>query len=91
VEPGAQWKVIKIALNQKAAWAKSRVSALKALLKPERVSVILGETQAPYIILTTSDSMCRHADGISLTDEQYIYFVESLSRGLGPRIYRNPT
>jgi len=41
---GLMGKVIKIALNQRAARAKSRVSALKAPLKPERVSVILGET-----------------------------------------------
>jgi len=31
-------------LNQRAAWAKRCISALKALLNPERVSVILGET-----------------------------------------------
>ena len=44
VELDARGKVIKIVLNQKAAWAKKCVNALKALLKPERVSVILGET-----------------------------------------------
>ena len=44
VELDARGKVIKIVLNQMAAWAKSCISALKALLKPERVSVILGET-----------------------------------------------
>ena len=44
VELDAHGKVIKIVLNQMAAWAKSCISALKALLKPERVSVILGET-----------------------------------------------
>jgi hypothetical protein len=40
----ARGKVIKIALNQKAAWAKRCISALNALLKPEHVAVILGET-----------------------------------------------
>jgi Tfp pilus assembly PilM family ATPase len=44
VELDACGNVIKIALNQKAAWAKKCISALNALLKLERVSVILGET-----------------------------------------------
>jgi Transposase DDE domain group 1 len=44
VELDARGKVIKIVLNQKAAWAKRCINALNALLKPERVSVILGET-----------------------------------------------
>jgi hypothetical protein len=44
VELDARGKVIKIVLNQTAAWAKRCINALNALLKPERVSVILGET-----------------------------------------------
>lgn len=44
VELDTRGKVIKIVLNQRAAWAKKRISALKGLLKPERVSDILGET-----------------------------------------------
>jgi len=44
VELDARGKVIKIVLNQKAAWAKRCISALNALLKPEHVAVILGET-----------------------------------------------
>jgi hypothetical protein len=43
VELDACGKVIKIVLNQRAAWAKRCISALKVLLKPQRVSVILGE------------------------------------------------
>jgi len=39
VELDARGKVIKIVLNQKAAWAKRCIGALKALLKPERVPV----------------------------------------------------
>ena len=44
VELDAGGKVIKIVLNQRAAWAKRCISALTALLKPEQVAVILGET-----------------------------------------------
>ncbi len=44
VELDAGGKVIKIVLNQRAAWAKRCISALNALLKPEQVAVILGET-----------------------------------------------
>jgi hypothetical protein len=44
VELDVRGKVTKIVLNQMAAWAKRCISALKALLKPERVAVILGET-----------------------------------------------
>jgi Transposase DDE domain group 1 len=44
VELDAGGKVIKIVLNQRAAWAKRCISALTALLKPEQVAVILGVT-----------------------------------------------
>jgi len=44
VELDAGGKVIKIVLNQRAAWAKRCISALTALLKPEQVAVILDET-----------------------------------------------
>ena len=44
VELNAQGRVIKIILNQKAGWAKRSFNALNALLKPQHVSVILGET-----------------------------------------------
>jgi Transposase DDE domain group 1 len=44
VELDARDKVIKIVLNQKAVWANRCLNALSILLRPERVSVILGET-----------------------------------------------
>jgi hypothetical protein len=40
VELDAQGKVIKIVLNQKSAWAKRCLNALKALLRPVHVLVI---------------------------------------------------
>jgi hypothetical protein len=44
VELDARDKVIKIVLNQKAVWANRCLNALSILLRPERVSVALGET-----------------------------------------------
>jgi hypothetical protein len=43
VELDAQGMVIKIVLNQAAAWAKRCLKSLSALLKSEHVSVILGD------------------------------------------------
>jgi hypothetical protein len=44
VELDSQSQVLKIVLNQKSVWAKRCLNALKALLNPMQVMVILGET-----------------------------------------------
>jgi hypothetical protein len=44
IELDAHGQVIKIVLNQKSVWANRSLDALRSLLRPENVSVILGET-----------------------------------------------
>jgi hypothetical protein len=44
VELDTRGQVLKIILNQKSVWAKRCINALKALLKPMQVMVILDET-----------------------------------------------